>query len=203
MRLFLLGATGGTGRLLLDQALDRGHDVTAFVRSPDKITQKNPRLTVRAGDPRSADALAAELPGHDAVLSALGPPARGRTTVLGDTAKSLVDAMKQKSLRRVLVVSSALLFPDVPLFGRFLRRFILQHVVADSREMERVIAESGLDWTIARPPRLLDGPGEGKYRAADDALPGSSVIDRADVARFLLDAVEREEHVRKIVGVCR
>ena len=76
MKLFILGANGKTGTQLVDLALARGHQVTAFVRSPGKITRRHPRLQVQRGDPHSADELASALPGHDVVLSALGvrPP---------------------------------------------------------------------------------------------------------------------------------
>src|SRR5438477_68978 len=83
MRLFILGATGGTGRALIDQALERGHRVTAFVRSPQKLGGPREGVTVLQGDPRSVDELRAALPEHDAVLSALGPPGPGPTTIVG------------------------------------------------------------------------------------------------------------------------
>lgn len=77
MRLFILGATGNTGTQIVDLALSRGHEVTAFVRSPDKIKRRHPLLRVLPGDPHDVDELASALPGHDAVISALGvrPPA--------------------------------------------------------------------------------------------------------------------------------
>ena len=82
MRVLILGATGGTGRALIGQASDRGHDITAFVRSPRKLGSLAPRVSVREGDPRSVDELRAVLPGHDAVLSAPCPPGPGPTTIL-------------------------------------------------------------------------------------------------------------------------
>jgi uncharacterized protein YbjT (DUF2867 family) len=92
--LFVLGATGGTGRALVQQARQRGHLVTAFVRSPEKLGGLRGEVNVVRGDPRNADELRAALPGHEAVLSALGPPGLGRTTVVGDSAWSLVAAMQ-------------------------------------------------------------------------------------------------------------
>src|SRR6266850_1746568 len=110
MRLFILGATGGTGRALLDQGLERGHQVTAFVRSPQKLGAPREALTVLRGDPRSVAELSAALPAHDAVLSALGPPGVGRTTILRECARSTVAAMQATGPRRLLVVSAAMLF---------------------------------------------------------------------------------------------
>ena len=119
MRLFILGATGGTGRQLIDQALARGHQVTAFVRSPEKLSARPEGLSVLQGDPRDAAALTAVLPGHDAVLSALGPPGPRRSTILPDSARSTVSAMQSAGLRRLLIVSAAILFEDLGLLALF------------------------------------------------------------------------------------
>jgi putative NADH-flavin reductase len=201
-RLFLLGATGGIGRALIDQALARGHTVTAFVRSPEKLGAKPEGLTVLKGDPRSPAELRAALPGHDAVLSALGPPGPGRTTINSDCARSAVEAMGVAGVRRLLIVSVAVLFEDQgPLFWLF-RKTLLRNITQDSAEMERVVVGSGLDWTIVRPPSLTNGPQTGRYAVEDDRMPrGGRSVSRADVAQFLLDELERGIHVRRVVGM--
>jgi putative NADH-flavin reductase len=205
MRLFILGATGGTGRQLIDQALARGHQVTAFVRSPDKLGARE-GLNVRQGDPRDAAALTAALPDHDAVLSALGPPGLeppgfGRSTILPESARSTVSAMQSTGMRRLLIVSAAILFEDLGVFAALLRRTLLRNVVTGSGEMERIVAASDLDWTIVRPPRLTNGPPSGRYQVADDRFPsGRRTLSRADVAHFLLDELEHPAHLRRIVG---
>jgi putative NADH-flavin reductase len=202
-RLFVLGATGGIGLALIEQATRRGHLVTAFVRSPQKLGTLRERVTVRQGDPRSADELTAALPGHDAVLSALGPPGPGPTTILGDGARSTVAAMQATGVRRLLVVSAAVLFDDAGVLSTILRRTLLRNVAKDSTEMERAVMSSGLEWTIARPPRLTNGPLTGRYGVADDRLPDDTrlTISRADVAHFLLQEVEASAHMHRIVGV--
>jgi putative NADH-flavin reductase len=204
MRVLILGATGGTGRALIDQASDRGLDITAFVRSPQKLGALRRGVTVREGDPRSLAALEAALPGHDAVVSALGPPGPGPTTILRVAARSTIEAMRAAGLRRLLVVSAAILFDEVGVLGRFLRRTLLRNVAEDSFEMERVVTASGLDWTIARPPRLTNGPLTGRYRVENGHLPGRSslaFISRADVAHFLLSELEHGVHTHQIVGI--
>src|SRR5256712_3911073 len=95
MRLFILGATGGTGRALIDQALARGHRVTALVRSPQKLGSPREGVTALRGDPRSVDQLRAALPDHDAVLSALGPPGPGPTTIVGHAPASTGVAVRR------------------------------------------------------------------------------------------------------------
>ncbi|MBV8841131.1 MAG: NAD(P)H-binding protein [Alphaproteobacteria bacterium] len=203
MRLFILGATGLTGRQLVAQAIAQGHAVTAFVRAPEKLALA-PGLAVRRGDPRDGAALGAALGGHDAVLSALGPPGPARSTLLRDSARSIVDAMQATSVSRLLVVSAAVLFEDAGAFVTLMRRTLLRNIAEDNAAMERCIAASALDWTIARPPRLTNGRMTGNYRVAEDHLPRRGfLVSRADVAHFLLGALERGAHRRKIVGVAR
>ena len=207
MRLFVLGATGRTGVELVDLALVR-HQVTAFVRSPGKITRRDTRLAVVKGDVHKPEEVATALAGHDAVISALGPAPRQAifgTTLMHDSATSTLRAMKSAGVRRFLVVSSALLFPGGgPGVGFF--RALINHHLRDSRRMEELVTESELEWTIARPPRLIRTRDEG-YRAEEGRLPvrlsvGASISWRA-VAGFLLDAVERQLYVRRIVGLVR
>jgi putative NADH-flavin reductase len=204
MKILLLGATGRTGRLVLAQAIERGHDVTALVRSAAKMGSFYPRLSIREGDPLSAPVLEQALPGHEAVISALGPVGRGPMTVHADGARALTAAMGKTIVRRLLVVSTGLCFEGIGLIPAFLRRFVFKNIVEDSRNMERCIEQSQLDWTIVRPPRLLDGAGRGKYRAQEKGLPpGGSTIDRADLAHALLDFLEQRVHVHAVVGVAR
>jgi len=203
MRLLILGANGHTGRQLVDLALGRGHDVTAFVRSPEKIARRHPQLEVRRGDPQSVDALASALPGHDAVLSALGvrPPRAFRPHALvQDSAASTVAAMTRAGVKRLVLVSAAVLFPEKGLRFAFFR-WLLKHVMRDLDGAEQIVRATPLDWTIARPPRLIERPEE-VYRATRDALPARafSMSFRA-VAAFMLDAVEQHAHVHEIVGL--
>src|SRR5689334_10058504 len=107
MVLFIVGATGGTGRALVAQAVARGHRVTAFVRSPGKLGAPPTGVTVVQGDPRSAAELGAAMKGCDVVISALGPPIPSlrRTTILGEGAKATTTAMTAAGLGRLLIVS--------------------------------------------------------------------------------------------------
>src|SRR2546428_6114949 len=201
MRLLILGATGGTGRALTEQASARGHQVTAFVRSPQKLGAPREGVTVRRGDPLSVTELRAVLPGHDAVLTAIGPPGPGRTTIFRDSARSIVEAMSADGARRLLAVSVAALFENAGLTVALFRRTLLRNIVADAAEMERIVMSSDLDWTIVRPPRLTNGPLTKQYRVADGRLPRGISISRADVADFLLDEIEEKQHLRQIVGM--
>jgi putative NADH-flavin reductase len=203
MRLFILGASGHTGTQLVDVALARAHEVTAFVRSPAKIARRHPGLQVQGGDPHLVDELASALPGHDVVLSALGvrpPQAFHPHTLVQECAASTVAAMTRAGVRRLVLVSAAILFPEKGLRFAFFR-WMLAHVMRDLGTAEEIVRATSLDWTIARPPRLVQRSGEA-YRSQRDALPagGFSMSFRA-VAAFMLDAVEHHAHVHEIVGL--
>jgi putative NADH-flavin reductase len=131
MRVFILGANGKTGTQLVDLALDRTHQVTAFVRSPQKIMRRHPPLQVVRGDPHSVDELASVLPGHDVVLSALGvrPPKAFRPhTLVEECAASTVGAMTKTGVKRLALVSAAVLFPDKGMYFDFFR-WLLKYVI--------------------------------------------------------------------------
>ena len=202
MKLLILGATGGTGIELVKQALARGHEVTAFVRSPEKIVVLDPHLKVVHGDARSSDQVSNVIPGHDAVLSAIGSRDLRVTDVRAECTRNTIDGMLHAKVGRFLLVSTALLFPDLGPIGALLRYFIFQHVVRDSKAAEEVVCASSLNWTIVRPPRLINGPRRLRSRFEIDRLPvGGSRIARANVAEFVLDLAEQQSHLREIVGV--
>jgi putative NADH-flavin reductase len=176
------------------------------VRSPEKIVRGNARLSVVKGDVHRPEQVAAALAGHDAVISALGPTVgkavRG-TTLMHDAAVATLEAMKAVGVRRFLVVSSALLFEGGGPGVRFFRMLIGAHL-RDSRHMEELVQGSELEWTIARPPRLVMARDEA-YRAQEGHFPtrlsvGASMSWRA-VAAFLLDAVEKQSYTRRVVGL--
>ena len=205
MRLFILGANGKTGTQLVDLALADKHEVTAFVRSPAKITRRHPLLTVRPGDPHRVDELARALPGHDVVLSALGvrPPEAFRPhTLVQECAASTVAAMTRAGVRRLVLVSAAVLFPEKGRRFAFFR-WLLTYIARDLDAAEQIVRATPLEWTIARPPRLVERPDE-RYRATRDALPadGFTMSFRA-LARFALDAAEQRTHVQETVGLAR
>ena len=150
-------------------------------------------------DPHSVDELASALPGHDVVLSALGvrPPQAFRPhTLVQECAASTVAAMTRAGVKRLVLVSAAVLFPEEGLRFAFFR-WLLTHVMRDLDAAEQIVRATSLDWTIARPPRLIARSDE-RYRTTRDALPtgGFSMSFRA-VAAFMLDAVEHRAHVAR------
>jgi putative NADH-flavin reductase len=204
MRIAVLGATGHTGQHVVELALRRGHDVTAFVRSPGKLAAR-PRLTIVKGNPLEAMPLAAALAGQDAVISVFGPPGREAlkpATLVTDYAHSVVTAMRRAGVTRLAIISAAVLFPQRGLVFRFFRWF-LRHHARDLAAMEREVQASELAWTIARPGRLVEAA-DATYRTADGAFPARGrAMSFAAVAAFFVDAVEHQAHVRQIVGLAR
>ena len=204
MHLLLLGATGRTGGHVVDLALAGGHDVTAFVRSPNKVTPRA-KLRVVGGDPLTGEGLDGALDGCDAVISTLGAPPREAlrpSTLMTRFGTATVRAMTAKRVKRLATLSAAVLFPGKGLTFAFFQ-WLLSHHARDLVHMEDLVRESDLAWTIARPPRLVEAP-DVRYRAESGALPerGTVVSFRA-VASFLLDSVERRAYVGQIVGVAR
>jgi putative NADH-flavin reductase len=206
MRLTILGATGGIGRLLLPLALEQGHQVTAFARAPEKITAKTgtngSHLRILGGDLFNSKQMAAAIHGSDVVLSAFGPTTLRRSHQRRDFGRTLVEALREAAVDRFLHVSTAFLFRDGGLAVNVMANTLFHNVTVDSRDCETEMAQPDLAWTIVRPPRLLDGPPTHRTRIVSGHLPKNGfTISRADVATFLLEEATNPHHIRQIVGI--
>ena len=201
MKLFVIGATGRTGQEIVQQALARDHHVTAFVRSPENITLKNDRLTVLKGNAMDENELFRAMQNHDAVVSTLGPREVFKpSSMLHDNALATTRAMNRLGVKRYVVLSAAAHFPGI--LNR-IASFIMRNHMRDSLAMEAIVQASGLDWTIARPPRLTQ-EGYATYRSREDAAPRMGFsLSRKAVAAFMLDAIEQRKHFHKIVGIAK
>jgi putative NADH-flavin reductase len=201
MKLFVIGATGQTGREIVQQALARGHQVTAFVRSPEGITSRNGRLTVRKGNAMDESQLFDAMQNHDAVLSTLGPREVFKpSSMLHDSALATTRAMNRSGVRRLVILSAAAHFPGIP---NRIASLIMRNHMRDSLAMEEIVQASDLDWTIARPPRLTQEQYT-TYRSREGAAPKMGfTLARKAVAAFMLDAIEEEKHFHKIVGIAK
>jgi uncharacterized protein YbjT (DUF2867 family) len=205
MNLLILGATGKTGRELVDLALEKGHRITAYVRSPHKIQRHAPGLVVQTGDALDVNGLAAALAGQDAALSTLGLPPRQAlrpSTFMAESAATTVAAMQRAGVSRLVILSAAVLFPGRGLQYSFFR-WLLQHHARDLAAMETVVKATALDWTIARPPRLVQAR-DTAHRCRVAALPeGSLSVSFRAVASYMLSAAEQRLHSGQVVGVTR
>ena len=206
MKLLILGATGATGLRVVTQAVERLHAVTAFVRNPGPLEKFGDRITVIRGNLLDSADLGRVLSGQEAVLSAFGPRlpiSKADADLLQRFAFSLTKGMRQAGVRRVVIESTAFLFkdaifPPAHLFGRL----FFPGVVRDASEMENIVAKSGLDWTLVRPPQLTDKPRTGNYRTKIGHLPPFGFnISRADVADFMIKASENHASIQKVIGL--
>jgi putative NADH-flavin reductase len=202
-RVLVLGATGGTGQQVIARALQQGHEVTAFVRTPQRLTITHDRLRVLAGSTTDdSRALADAVRDQDAVISALGP---GRSLKSGglitQSMPRIVRAMEDHGVRRLVFTSAFGVGDtrrDVPLVPRIFIRLLLQDIYRDKERGEATLRESALDWTLVYPAGLTDAPASGRCRAGERlSLSGFPRIARADVADFLLNQNDDTTYVRK------
>jgi putative NADH-flavin reductase len=200
MKIAVLGATGRTGRLVVDELLRRGHTVVALVRDPAGAALPD-EVRLEAGDARDPAALQVLVAGTDAVISALGP-VRGDRTLHREVAPLLREAARAAGVRRFVGVSAAGI--DVPGDAKSVRDRLVSTLMQrlggdaaqDKADEYRQWADSDLDWTLVRPPRLVDGPGTGRVEHSAHRSARRTKIARADLARFVVDCVEKGMHVR-------
>lgn len=207
MNIAILGATGGTGQELTEQALALGHTVKVLVRSPDKVTLRHDRLEVVKTDllDESASTLAAKLEGSEAMLSALGVLDLGITHFYSDTAKQLVAAAQQARVKRLVFVSSVGADPadhEPWWYLWFVRRLLINYYVDMARMEQYVMGTAGLEWIIVRPSYLTNGQKTGVYRVTPRYAPKGGVrISRADLADFMLKQLDQDTYVRQTPAV--
>jgi len=206
-KILVVGATGGTGRSVVTQALDAGHHVTVFVRNPEKLALRHDRLRVVAGDATSGGPTLGEaVKGQDAVISSLG---RGRSfkahALMQRSVPHLLEAMRDHKVRRFIFMSAMGVGEtrrDSPLMSRIFASLFLKGIFADKLAGEALIKRSNLEWTIVHPSLLTDGPLTGRYQVGERlALTGMPKISRADTAHFILTQVEARAYVGKTVIV--
>ncbi len=207
-RILIIGSTGGTGRRLVEQALERGYDVTAMARDPAKIGIEHPSLSVVRGDVLDYYSVAAAVKGQDAVLSALGHKRFFfPTRILSHGTQNVLNAMQDKGVKRFVCETSLGIGDTVGrmglLYTLFVIPFILPFYFYDKTRQERLIAKSNLDWIIVRPGVLTNSAKRGvkHYGSNVGNFITGARISRADVADFMLDQLESGDYVGKSPGI--
>lgn len=202
MRVLVIGATGRTGRLLIQQLLERGDTVAAFARTPSAIVEKNDRLQVIQGDARDAASVDRAVQGQEAVLVAIGARSLGKSDIQELLFRHLVAAMKSHGVKRVVNlgawgVGQTHFAANLPL--KFFRATFLRNVFADKERGESILLASGLDFINVSPGRLTDQPARGGVRTSADGCGLKPVMTRADLATFMIAQLTNDTWLHKAV----
>ncbi|MFD2514755.1 NAD(P)-dependent oxidoreductase [Pontibacter locisalis] len=208
MNILVFGASGRTGREIVQQALVQQHAVTAFVRTLPDFDLQHERLRVVKGDITNYDEVELAISGHDAVMSALGPHTLlKRVPALVTGIYNIVGAMEKKGVKRLVYESALGVGKSKADQNAFFRYLILPVVLgrdyADHETNEQTIRSSRLDWVIVRPARLVDGPRTGNYQVGLHlaATFPFGRISRADVAAFMLEQLTETNYLKKEPGI--
>jgi len=204
MKLTVFGASGGTGLQLIDQAINKGHTVNAFVRAADRIPFSREGLTVVEGDVLNEEDVDSAVEGQDAVFVALGATAGSPSDICLRGTRSIVNAMRRHKVKRLVVLtglgtsreSRKQLGMGMRMIVKLLS-FITFREFRDKERQDGIVRQSELDWTIVQPPRLTNEPGKGRYKHGVFTPSMLARISRADVADFMIDSVEHARYIKQ------
>jgi putative NADH-flavin reductase len=192
-KIIVFGASGGIGKKVVEQALHAGYPVTAIVRNPALFTISHQNLEIVKGDVLQAYSFENSIHKDDMIVSCLGVQKREPTKLYSTGITNISVAMQKAGARRILCISAAaVIVPPkmsfiLQLFTKYILQRIFKYMYADLRLMEKIISGSDLDWTVIRPPRLINSKWTGKYRITiNESLSNPSKISRADVADYIL-----------------
>lgn len=202
MKICVFGATGETGKLVTKMLLDKGHQVSVYVRNPDKVSITNDNLKVIRGDIYDSESISETLQGQDAVISCLGSSTTKKSSQLTDMAKSITVAMKLAEVDRIIYMATAGIEDEFKGAFKLMIRIILGNVIDDHRNAAKIYKSSDLNYTIVRPVQLNNDEATGIYYEAFEGLPKSKKgISRSNVALFILKALEDSEYENQSVGL--
>src|SRR5688500_7967356 len=207
MKLTLFGASGKTGRHLVEQALAKGHSVTALARTPDKLALRHDHLHVIQGDIRDGAKVAEAVAGADAVLSVLGPASNQPELAVSQGMDHILVAMRQHGVRRLVVsIGAGVRDPQdkptlVHAFFGALVKLLSRNVYEDMLSVDQKVRAAPVDWTIVRVPRLMDTPQTGTIRQGYVGKAVGSQLSRADLAEFMLSQVDDPTYLRQAPAI--
>jgi putative NADH-flavin reductase len=202
MKIVVFGASGKTGILIVYQALNQGHEVTAFARQSTKVTIQHKNLRVIQGDILDPVKVQLAVNGQEAVLCALGADKNKPGTLLSDGTRNILEAMEKSGVKRLICMSSAgILGNDGGFwFGKIFMPLFLRHIFEDKKRQVKVIEESRADWVIIRPTGLTDAPKTNTYKI-NPGVPTSRSIPRADVADFMLKLLTEKKYDKTLPAI--
>ena len=201
MNIAVFGATGKTGLEIVKQALEGGHNITAFVRDPARLAIKDKNLNVVIGDIFDTDSVTQAIKGQDAAICALGAGSDlKKTTVRASGTSNIIKGMQQNNVKRLVVITAMGVgesWDTLSMINKFFFAVLLKSSRDDHEAQEAAVKESGLDWTIIRPSGLVDTPRTGVYDFGENIPAKTSKIARADVADLIIKELEQNSNIGK------
>ena len=202
MKIIVFGANGKTGQKVVQQALNKGMEVTAFVRNKECIKISSEKLKIIVGKATQYEDVKNAMDGHDAVISCIGGPGTKVSTTITDITNNIVNAMKETNVNRIAQIASAGIHGELTgIIGKIIC-FMLRNTLNDHKGAFDILKRSGVTYTVARPVSLTEGNLKGEYREKEDGVPNRGMsISRADVASFLIKAIQDDKYIGKSVGL--
>jgi putative NADH-flavin reductase len=204
MKLAVFGATGKTGQEIVKQSLTKGHEVTAFVRDPSKMTLEHGDLKITTGDIFDFTAVTQAIQGQDAVICSLGSNELGKTTVRSEGTANITKAMKENHVNRLIVITAmgvAESWSNLSIVNKLFFATLLRNTRQDHEKQEVFVKESDLDWTIIRPSGLTDDPLTESYAIGENIRTKTSRIARADVAHAIIKELHDNTFIHRAVTI--
>lgn len=207
MNIVIFGASGKTGKELVKQALEEGHQVTAFVRNPERLDIVNDKLKLIQGDVYNTEEIHKAVINQDVVVCALGAGnSLKKTTIRATGTSNIIESMKKHHVKRLIIVSAMGIgdsWKTLSAFNKFFFATVLKNSRNDHESQEKEVRESKLDWTIIRPSGLTDTAKSNEYVTGERLRAKIAKIARADVAGFILKTIDDDSFVRKAVTITK
>ena len=207
-KLIVFGGSGGTGLEVVEQALEAGHNVTVVLRNTNAFPIRHEQLRIIKGDVLNLQTFENTFFGMDVVISCLGTRNREATVVYSQGVSNIIQAMKKVDMDRIICLSAGAveIAPNTSFFMKFLIKNILQKLFkynyTDMLLMEGILRKSNLNWTVIRPPRLLNGDKTGKYRTSkNEFISNMSSLTRADLADYIIKHLDDEKTFKSKVEI--
>ena len=206
MKIAIIGASGQTGAELIKAALSNNHEIIGVARNPDNISSNDPRVTKRQGDAFDAQSIADGIEGADAVVTSIGKKnlLDKRYTLNTDGHRNVVEAMRKHGITRMVPISSFGAAQGIVRKGivRNVYLFLRRKYYGDMNQMEQYVISSGLEVTVVRAPMLHNNAALHSYAVTEDnQLPNGKSVSRADLVHFILQVLERNQYVNKVVAL--
>lgn len=204
MKIAVFGATGGTGREIVAQALMAGHQVSLLVRDPARLSEKSQQANIIVGNVLDPQKVRETISGADAVAVSLGSRSDSPENTVSEGTNNIVRVMQELNVQRLVVVTSLGLGESkdqVPIAFKLVMKTVMRKIMADKERQEAVVRASGLDWVIVRPGELSNDPPTGKYKFGTDSSIMAGRISRADVAEFVLSNLSDDKFLHQAVAI--